>query len=315
MIRKILKWTGIVLLSLILLIVLIVSFRQNLKYDSPYPAIKASADSTIIARGKEIVFGPAHCADCHHKGNADSLFNVGQVPALSGGMKFELPLGNFYVPNITPDATTGIGRYKDGEIARVLRNGVRPNGTAAFDFMPFHDMTDEDMTAVISYLRSQPPVRHKIPDNTVTMLGRVINAFLIKPVGPSKPTEKSVKRDTTAEYGKYLAYSVANCNGCHTNRDMMTGATIGEPFAGGLVFDEPGVPALTVPNITPHAESRIHGWSQQDFIKRFRMGKLIPYSHMPWNSFKRMSDNDLKAIYNFLQSLKPAKTGALLAKK
>jgi len=45
------------------------------------------------------------------------------------------------------------------------------------------------------------------------------------------------------------------------------------------------------------------------------MGKLIPYSHMPWNSFKRMSDNDLKAIYNFLQTLKPAKTGALLAKK
>ena len=315
MIRKILKWTGIVLLSLILLLVLIVSFRQNLKFDSPYPAIKASADSVVIARGKEIVFGPAHCADCHHVGNSDSLFNLGQVPALSGGFKFELPLGNFYVPNITPDPTTGIGRYTDGEIARVLRNGVRPNGTAALDFMPFHDMTDEDMTAVISYLRSQKPVLHEIPKNTVTLMGRVINAFLIKPVGPGKPVQKSIPRDTTAEYGRYLAYNVANCNGCHTNRDMMTGAVIGEPFAGGLVFEEPGVPVLTVPNITTHAESRIAGWSQQDFIKRFRMGKLIPYSHMPWNSFKRMSDNDLKAIYNFLQTLKPAKTGALLAKK
>jgi hypothetical protein len=103
---------------------------------------------------------------------------------VSGGFKFDLSLGDYYVPNITPDSVTGIGRYTDGEIARVLRNGVRPNGTAAFDFMPFHDMTNEDMTAVISYLRSQKPVRNKLPENTVTLMDRVINAFLIKPVGP-----------------------------------------------------------------------------------------------------------------------------------
>jgi mono/diheme cytochrome c family protein len=315
MIRKILKWTGISFLALIVLLVLLVSFRQNLTYDAPYPEIRSSADSAVIARGKEIVFGPAHCANCHHLGNSDSLFNLGQVPTLSGGFKFELPLGNFYVPNITPDSTTGIGRYTDGEIARVLRHGVRANGTAVLDFMPFHDMSEEDMTAVISFLRSQQPVQHKIPANTVTVMGRVVKAFLIKPVGPSKPVIKSIARDSSAEYGKYLAYSVANCNGCHTNRDMMTGQAIGEPFAGGLKFEEPGVPALVAPNITPHAESRIHGWSQADFIKRFRMGKLIPYTHMPWSSFKRMSDNDLKAIYNFLQTLQPAKTGAPLAKK
>jgi Cytochrome c, mono- and diheme variants len=303
MILKILKWTGISFLALLLVLVLLVSFRQHLTYDAPYPEIHASADSAVIARGKEIVFGPAHCADCHHLGNSDSLFNLGQVPALTGGFAFELPLGNYYVPNITPDSATGIGRYTDGQIARVLRHGVRPDGTAAFDFMPFHDMSEEDMTAVISFLRSQQPVQNKIPENTVTLLGRVINAFLIKPVGPSKPVIKSIKRDTTAEYGKYLAYSVANCNGCHTNRDMMTGEVIGEPFAGGLKFEEPGLPPLEAPNITTHTESRIYGWSQDDFIKRFRMGKLIPHSHMPWNSFKRMSDEDLKAIYNFLQTV------------
>lgn len=303
MILKILKWTGISFLALLLVLVLLVSFRQHLTYDAPYPEIHASADSAVIARGKEIVFGPAHCADCHHLGNSDSLFNLGQVPALTGGFAFELPLGNYYVPNITPDSATGIGRYTDGQIARVLRHGVRPDGTAAFDFMPFHDMSEEDMTAVISFLRSQQPVQNKIPENTVTLLGRVINAFLIKPVGPSKPVIKSIKRDTTVEYGKYLAYSVANCNGCHTNRDMMTGEVIGEPFAGGLKFEEPGLPPLEAPNITTHTESRIYGWSQEDFIKRFRMGKLIPHSHMPWNSFKRMSDEDLKAIYNFLQTV------------
>ncbi len=84
----------------------------------------------------------------------------------------------------------------------------------------------------------------------------------------------------------------------------MTGAFTGEPFAGGLKFEEPGVPTLISPDINPNTPgSRIYGWSQQDFIKRVRMGKLISYTHMPWNSFKRMSDNDLKAVYNYLKSL------------
>jgi len=312
MIRKILKWTGIVILSLIILLSVTVAARQNRTFEAPYPDIKSSADSATIARGKEIVFGPAHCADCHYHGNADSIFNLGQEPPLSGGYEFALPLGNFYTGNITPDSTFGIGRYNDGEVARVLRYGVRPNGTAALDFMPFHDMSDEDLTAVISYLRSTKPVHNHVPDHTVTLMGRAIKAFLIKPVGPAREIVHSIPRDTSVAYGKYLATSVANCSGCHTQRDMMTGGFTGEPFAGGLKFEEPGYPDLVSPNLTTHTQGRINSWSQQDFIKRFRMGKTIPYSHMPWSSFKRMSDNDLKAIYNFLKSLPAVKTGQLL---
>jgi hypothetical protein len=85
---------------------------------------------------------------------------------------------------------------------------------------------------------------------------------------------------------------------------MMTGA-----FTGGLVFDEPGVPALTPPNIDPNTPGgSMYGWRQQDFSKRIRMGKPISYGHMPLNSYKRMSDNDLKAVYNFLKSLPPSTT-------
>jgi mono/diheme cytochrome c family protein len=307
MIRKILKWTGIVILSLILIVVIAVASRQNLQFDAPYPEVKATTDSAAIAHGKEIAFGAAHCADCHYAGNADSLFNLGQEPELSGGRVFELPVGNFYVSNITSDSTTGIGRYTDGEIARVLRYGVRPDGTAVIDFMPFHNMSDGDLAAVISFLRSTKPVHNPVPDHTVTLLGSVIKAFMLKPVGPNEQVLKSIPKDTSAVYGKYLANSVANCVGCHTNRDMMTGAFTGEPYAGGLKFEEPGLPTLVSPNINPNTPGRIYGWSQQDFINRFKMGKLIPHSHMPWNSFKRMSDNDLKAIYNFLKSL-PAAT-------
>jgi hypothetical protein len=49
----------------------------------------------------------------------------------------------------------------------------------------------------------------------------------------------------------------------------------------------------------------MYGWTQDQFIARFRMGGLIKESHMPWGPFSRMSDNDLKAIYKFLQTVKP----------
>jgi mono/diheme cytochrome c family protein len=302
--KKILKWTGIVLLILIAGLTVTVMARQNLKFDAPYPNIKASTDSAVILKGKQLVFGPAHCADCHSKANADSLIALGQPVPLSGGYEFDLPIGKVFTRNITPDTETGIGRYTDEEIARALRYGVAPDGTAYFDFMPFHNTSDEDLSAIISYLRSQPPVKNKIPEKTSTLLGKVVNAFLIKPVGPNGEVPVSVKKDSTAEYGKYLAINVANCSGCHTKRDMMTGAFEGTLFSGGLELD-----GFVTPNLTTHPDSHITNWDEEKFIARFREGKKFATSPMPWNSFKRMSDEELKAIYRFLKTLPPVKTG------
>lgn len=303
---KILKWSGLIIVFIIAGLLATIFLRQNLTYDAPYPEIHASTDTNIIQRGKEIVFGAAHCADCHFSGNADSLLRLGQEVSLSGGHVFDLPVGKIYSKNITPDMETGIGKFSDNEIARALRYGVHPDGTVVFDFMPFHNMADEDLAAVISYIRSQKAVRKPVPQNDLNLLGKVIKAFMIKPVGPNGPVEKSVKRDTTAAYGRYLAYNVANCNGCHTKRDLK-GEFTGKPFAGGSRFDENGM-VLYPPNLTPGPEGRITNWSEEQFIKRFRMQKQIPQSVMPWDSFRRMSDDDLKAIYKFLRTLKPEKT-------
>jgi mono/diheme cytochrome c family protein len=305
--KKILKWTGIVLMALLVILAVTVMARQNLKYKAPYPNIVASHDSVIIARGKQLVFGPAHCADCHSKTNADSLIALGQDVPLTGGYLFDMPIAKIYTKNITPDSTSGIGRLTDGEIARALRYGVHPDGTAIFDFMPFHNTSDEDLTAIISYLRAQKPVKNEIPVNSFTLLGRVIRAFLIKPVGPNGDVPVAIKRDTSAQYGKYLAMNVANCSGCHTQRDMMTGAFTGEYFAGGLEID-----GFITPNLTPDPSGRIYNWSQKNFIDRFRMGKIYQKSPMPWNSFKRMSDDELKSIYHFLRTVKPVKTEKII---
>lgn len=278
--------------------------RQNLKYDRPYPAIKASGDSAVIAQGRQLVMGAAHCADCHSKSNVDSLMELGLEVPLTGGIEFDLPFGKLYTPNITQDKETGIGNFTDGEIARSLRYGVHPNGTVVYGVMPFQNMADEDLTAIISYLRTVKPIRHKAPEHSLNPLGNIVKAFLVQPSGPNGEVPEKVVKDTSASYGKYLATVIANCNGCHTRRSPV-GAFIGEPFGGGNPMNEHGV-AYTPPRLVNDSSGRIFSWTQEMFIKRFRMGELIKGSPMPWVPFKRMSDDELKSIYNFLKTLQPA---------
>lgn len=308
-IKKILKWTVLTLVLVVSCITVITASRQNLKFNAPYPSIKASKDTAVIARGRHLVYSIAHCADCHSTANADSILKTGQDVPLSGGLLFNLPVGKIYSKNITSDKETGIGNYTDAEIARALYYGVHPDGTAIFDFMPFHNVSEEDMAAIISYLRTQKPVKNNVPQNELNALGNIVKAFMVKPVGPNGNIPKSVRPDTSADYGKYLVTNVGNCSGCHTKRNM-AGAYTGQFLAGGNPMETPGMPTLTPPNLTTDSSSRIFGWSLENFTARVRMGKIIPYSHMPWNTFKNMTDDELKAIYKFLKTVKPAKTSS-----
>lgn len=306
--KKILKWTAIIILSLTAIFVVLVFIFQNKKFDAPYPAIRASKDSAVIARGKYLVFGPAHCSGCHSPAENQEKINRGEVLPLKGGLEFVLPIGKIYSPNITPDEESGIGRIPDSVIARSLRYGVAHDGRALFDFMPFHNLSDEDLTAVISYLRSQPPVKNPVTVRKLNFMGKAVKAFLIKPVAPDGEVAKSINTDTTEAYGKYLANYISNCRGCHTNRSLITGAYTGPDFAGGLKFEAADGSYFVTPNLTPDKETgKITGWSQQQFIDRFRLQKIIKTSDMPWDQFRKMSDDDLKAIFNYLQSLQPVK--------
>ena len=310
---KILKWTGIGILIVIIGFVIFVYARAGRTYDAPYPEITASLDSSVIARGEALVNGPAHCADCHAPISEHARLNAGEKVPMSGGFDFVIPPGIIHAPNITPDAETGIGGFTDREIARTLRYGVKRNGQPLVDFMPFYDLSDRDLTAIISYLRTTAPVKNKRPANEWNFLGKAVVALgLVKPLGDGIIPE-APEPDSTVAYGRYLAESVANCRGCHSERDMMTGAYIGPYYAGNAKFevlDDKGNiikgKHLVTPNLTPDPETgRITLWPREVFIARFRAGKVIPGSPMPWGPYKRMTDLDLIAIYKYLHSLEP----------
>ncbi len=308
-----LKWFVIVGVILVGGFIVFALTGYDTKFEAPYPAITASPDSAVIARGKYLVYGPAHCAHCHSPTSEFNRVEAGEEVPLSGGFNFVLPIGTVFTPNITTDVETGIGSFTDGEIARAMRYGVKKDGGALMDFMPFYDLSDEDLTAVISYLRTTEPIDNKRPENTWNLMGKAIWAIGgIVPAGDGDvPVAPGM--DSTVLYGEYLAKSVANCMGCHTNRDLQTGGWIGPYYAGGFpmeMIDENGEIDKTrhviSPNLTQDPETgRMASWSREDFINRFRTGRIIEGSPMPWGPFSKMSDLELIALYKFLKTLEP----------
>jgi len=250
------KLLGGILVLLVLVVAggaLYVASRQNLHYDTPAPAIAASADTAVIARGHYIVWSVAPCAGCHGDPTQTRAFMDGAEIPLSGGYAFAIPPGTFYVRNITSDRTTGIGAIPDSLIARALRNGVRHDGRPLLPFMELQGMSDEDLTAVISYLRTLSPVNNPVPEHQPNLLGRVVLATVLsKPVGPKTTPPATSPHGATVANGGYLAGSVALCVTCHTQRNPNTGEYTGTPFAGAKAFESDTLGNVyNPPNLTP----------------------------------------------------------------
>lgn len=311
--RKIALWTAASLAGLTAVAVATVATFERRTFDVPYPSIAARTDAATIARGRYLAYGPAHCVDCHATPGARPGPD-GELP-LAGGHELKLPVGIFRGRNLTPDRETGLGAVSDAAIARALRNGVDHRGRALAPFMPFADLSDDDLVAVISYLRTQKPVRNVVEPRSLNPLGHVVAAFMIGPTTPKHTPPAAAPTGPSIERGRYLAESVANCRGCHTERDLRTGAFTGPDFAGGMVLVsmvDPKVKLVT-PNLTPDPETgRIASWNEELFVARFRTGRGAEGTHMPWQSFSRMTDDDLRSLWRFLSTRAPVRhdTGA-----
>jgi mono/diheme cytochrome c family protein len=231
----------------------------------------------------------------------------GEELPLSGNHVFRLPLGEFFSSNLTPDPETGIGRRTDQELARILRYGVRADGRAAVPLMEYHGLRDDDVTAIISYLRTRPAVSLRVPEQRLSLLGRAVFALAYEPPGPDANVAQPVPAGPSMERGEYLAKKVAVCVTCHTDRGA-DGTLVGPQFAGGQRMDvaADGSTVYVTPNLTPDPQTSLIGRStEENFIGRMRLGELVAGSPMPWGAYARMTDEDLRSIYRYLKSLPP----------
>ena len=307
--RRVAAAAAIALVVLVVAAFAAVEVRSRRTFDAPYPAIAASNDPAVIAAGEYLVYGPAACAYCHVLKSEWKRLDAGERLPLTGNHLFPLPLGNLFSANLTPDAATGIGRRTDGELARVLRHGVLADGRAAFPLMELSNLSDEDLIAVISYLRSTAPQPLPTRAHELNVLGKAVMAFAITPKGPDgTPPRASPAREATAARGEYLANHVASCVACHTDRNPQDGSFVGPRFAGGMRMDVASDPTKVYvpPNLTPDAMTGRSGqWTEDVWVARFRQGELIDGTPMPWGGYARMTDTDLRGLYRYLRTLPP----------
>ena len=286
------------------------------------PDLHASSDPQIIERGAYLVYGPAHCVECHVSTaeEFEHFAQTGERLALRGGQPFPAdPLGVIYSKNITPDPDTGIGRVSDPEVARMLRYSVRADGRASvLPLMPFGDMSDDDIVAVLSFLRAQPPVRHDVPAANWTLTGKIVKSLssTFKPRESVHAVKTAPLSQPTRERGEYLARSVGNCGGCHSPLDQLTFALDGPEYSGGVAMGPRALPGVDntrwfkPPNLTPLVGSALHRFPDREtFVARFQKGgRKHAASPMPWECFGRLSTEDAGALFEFFRSVPPAGT-------
>ena len=261
-----------------------------------------------LERGEYLVRNVAGCLFCHSELDT----SVEGLPVKAGMAGAGRTITAEDMPwltaaNLTPDKDTGAGTWTDDMIARAVREGIGHDGRALFPFMPYENyrkMSDEDLAAVVIYIRSLPAVRRELPATEVPFpVNRLINS-VPQPIEGDVP-EPDVS--TPVKRGEYLA-TLGSCTDCHTPRDEQGQYLPGMDFAGGnvLKYGEERPPRAAA-NLTP-APGGIPYYDEELFIEVMRTGRARARQIsdlMPWGHYQGMTDEDLKAIFAYLKTLKP----------
>jgi cytochrome c553 len=281
--RKVLKWLGIVLGSVLGLIVVAVlalflrgTSRLNATHKAPDTLVSGFGDSASLARGEHIMRIHS-CQVCHGE-------------RLGGAVFLDIPPALAVASNLTP-GRGGVGATYSGEDwDRAVRYGIRPSGKMLLPFMPyrlFNNLNDVDAGHLAAYLESLQPVDNELPASKAKFLGRMILG--VQQVLPQKRADSIpvLEPAPTAAYGKYIASTT--CVECH-----------GEQLQGGK-HPDPNAPAAP-------ALHRTGAWTPEQFALALRTGRTperqITDEYMPWKYYAHLTDVELGALQAYIRTLK-----------
>ena len=281
--RRVLKWIGIVLGSLIglVLVAAVVFFVKGSRdvagtVKVPTDHVDVPTNEASLARGQELV--TALCTGCHGQ-------NLGGEVIVDDPM-----LGTIYAANLTSGEGGVLASHTDDDLVRSIRHGVAPDGRALL-VMPsraFNIFSAEDLGSIIAYLRTLPPIDNTVPPVKLAVIGKVFagadptgDMFSAHQIDHNQPFPTMPEIGANAEYGAYFS---GFCKQCH-----------GKDLTGGFG-----------PNLTMSGE--LAGWSEQDFVKTLETG-VTPSGHelnpenMPWKDLAKLDQDELKGVFLYLRTL------------
>lgn len=282
-----------------------VAVRGIPSYTAQKIDLKVEANPETVNRGRQL--SRMLCNDCHYDQNTNKL---------TGRKMDEVPMfGEVYSKNITQDPDQGIGKWTDGEIAYLLRTGVKPDGRFLPIMAKLHKMSDRDLHSIIAYLRSDDPLvqsdNTRLPESGYSFLTKFLtNIKAIKPM-PYPASGHVPEPDTTnlVAWGEYVALNRVECYTCHsldfTKVDFIDPPKSVGYFGGGNTFEMPDGSVIHSLNLTMDEETGIGTWSEETFIKAVKTGILPngPAVRPPMKPYADLTDGEVRAIYAYLKTI------------
>jgi len=306
--KKALKFSGITIVILVLVVVgfaIFINAKGIPSYAVEEVHFKVESSPESIARGKTLA--TMLCAGCHLSNDTRKL---------SGKFMADVPkeFGTIYSPNITQHKESRIAEYTDGELVYLLRTGIKRNGQYAPPYMAkLPNMADEDVNAIISFLRSSDPLvaADPAPSKQIeeSFLTKALCYLVFKPFPLPEHTISMPDTNNAVELGRYLVHNL-DCYTCHS-ADFKTNNYLDPPLSEGYLgwgnqtLNLDGEVVVTQ-NLTAHGTG-IGNWTKEQFIRVVRSGQkegeeVLRYPMMPYSL---LSEYEAGAIYEYLMTVPP----------
>jgi hypothetical protein len=220
---------------------------------------------------------------------------------LGGFMVEKSDLFEAWAVNITPGGR--VADWSDAELARTIREGIRPDGTVIGPPMPiglYRGLSDDDLMSIVMFLRTVPASANQTPVSTY-------NIPLPPAYGPPIDSVPSIPAGVTVDYGEYLAGPVAHCVECHTPMGPQGPMFDTHLGAGGFEFHGPWGTSVSA-NLTPHQDG-IAGYTDDELRVMITQGlrpdgsRMLP--PMGFGHYAATSPEDIDAIILYLRQLPP----------
>ncbi len=290
-------WHVLLATFVLLAVGVFVAYRQ---LSQPLPESVIPTDYRPDLENGRIMYFAGGCISCH-RGTGPNV----ELPA--GGRKLRIPGGQIAVPNITPDAETGIGKWRPIDFLNALRRGLGPDGTHYIPALPYTSyawMRTRDILDLFAYLKTLKPVRNKVALDS-HRLDRFALAFWKWLALPRHAFRDVPGRDALWNRGAYLVVGPGHCGECHTPRNAIFLPDRRRWLAGAPHLSEKGnVPSLRGLN------KRGRYKDVNDLMQALKYGEALGYEDISsggmgevQSNLSKLPDEDLKAIATYLMSL------------